>query len=105
MLPLGSVIRRHSVNFHSYTDDTQLYIAVSPEDPRPADILLNCILDMTSWIAENFLQLNQHKTVIIIGPEAKRETLLPKPKTLPEHARFSHGQTQRCGHMLLSQVV
>uniref|UniRef100_A0A3P8PY01 Reverse transcriptase domain-containing protein n=1 Tax=Astatotilapia calliptera TaxID=8154 RepID=A0A3P8PY01_ASTCA len=79
MLPLGSVIRRHGVNFHSYADDTQLYISVSPDDTRPMDALFNCILDIRSWMAENFLQLNQDKTeVLIVGPEAQREKLLSK---------------------------
>ena len=79
MLPLGDVIRRHGINFHSYADDTQLYIAMSPDDMEPIDCLLNCILDIKSWMAENFLQLNQDKTeVLIIGPEGKREKLLPK---------------------------
>uniref|UniRef100_A0A3P8P5K8 Reverse transcriptase domain-containing protein n=1 Tax=Astatotilapia calliptera TaxID=8154 RepID=A0A3P8P5K8_ASTCA len=79
MLPLGSVIRRHGVNFHSYADDTQLYISVSPDDTRQMDALFNCILDIRSWMAENFLQLNQDKTeVLIVGPEAQREKLLSK---------------------------
>ena len=79
MLPLGDVIRRHGVGFHSYADDTQLYISVSPDDLEPVNILLNCILDITSWMAENFLQLNQDKTeVLIIGPENKREGILSK---------------------------
>ena len=43
MLPLGDVIRRHGIHFHSHTDDTQLYIAMSPEDTRPIDTLFNCI--------------------------------------------------------------
>uniref|UniRef100_A0A8C8DHB1 Reverse transcriptase domain-containing protein n=1 Tax=Oryzias sinensis TaxID=183150 RepID=A0A8C8DHB1_9TELE len=79
MLPLGDVIRRHGVDFHSYADDTQLYIAVSPDDLEPVNTLLNCILDIKLWMAENFLQLNQDKTeVLIIGPEDKREMIIPK---------------------------
>ena len=83
MLPLGNVIRRHGINFHSYADDTQLYIAVSPEDTGPIDSLFNCILDIKSWMAENFMQLNQDKTeVLVIGPEAMREKLNFKLETL-----------------------
>ncbi|XP_054864080.1 uncharacterized protein LOC129348233 [Amphiprion ocellaris] len=79
MLPLGDVIRRHGISFHSYADDTQLYIAVSPDDTGPIDSLLNCILDIKSWMAVNFLQLNQDKTeVLVIGPEGQREKLLSK---------------------------
>ncbi|KAK7891097.1 hypothetical protein WMY93_023060 [Mugilogobius chulae] len=82
MLPLGGVIRRHGINFHSYADDTQLYISMSPDDTRPMDALFNCILDIKSWMAENFLQLNQDKTeVLVIGPEAQREKLLSKLQT------------------------
>uniref|UniRef100_A0A3Q1FPB8 Reverse transcriptase domain-containing protein n=1 Tax=Acanthochromis polyacanthus TaxID=80966 RepID=A0A3Q1FPB8_9TELE len=62
MLPLGDVIRGHDINFHSYADDTQLYVAVSPDDTRPVDTLLNCISDIKLWMAGNFLQLNQDKT-------------------------------------------
>uniref|UniRef100_A0A8C7Y916 Reverse transcriptase domain-containing protein n=1 Tax=Oryzias sinensis TaxID=183150 RepID=A0A8C7Y916_9TELE len=58
MLPLGDVIRRHGINFHSYADDTQLYVAVSPDDTGPLDSLLNCILDIKMWMGENFLQLS-----------------------------------------------
>ena len=83
MLPLGSVIRRHGVSFHSYADDTQLYISMSPDDTRPMDALFNCISDIKSWMAENFLQLNQDKTeVLVIGPEAQREKLVPKLQSL-----------------------
>uniref|UniRef100_A0A8C6Q5K8 Reverse transcriptase domain-containing protein n=1 Tax=Nothobranchius furzeri TaxID=105023 RepID=A0A8C6Q5K8_NOTFU len=83
MLPLGGVIRRQGVNFHIYADDTQLYISVSPDDSRSMDALFNCILDIQSWMAENFLQLNQDKTeVLVIGPEAQREKLLPKLQSL-----------------------
>ena len=77
MIPLGDVIRWHGISFHSYADDTQLYTAVSPDDTGPLDTLLNCILDIKSWMAANFLQLNQDTTkVLVIGPEGQREKLL-----------------------------
>ena len=66
MLPLVDVIRRHGVGFHIYADDTQLYISMSPEDTRPTHDLLNCILDIKSWMTENFLQ------VLVIGSKAQR---------------------------------
>lgn len=32
MLSLGSAIKRYSISLHSYADDTQLYVAMSPDD-------------------------------------------------------------------------
>ncbi|TWW81832.1 hypothetical protein D4764_01G0016470 [Takifugu flavidus] len=64
--------KSHGISFHSYADDTQLYIAVAPDDTGPVDALFNCILDIQSWMAENFLQLNQDKTeALVIGPEGR----------------------------------
>lgn len=78
MLPLGCVIRRHSISFHSYADDTQLYVSLSPDDTSQLDSLFNCLLDLTAWMSQNFLQLNQDKTeVLIIGSKAQREKLTP----------------------------
>lgn len=55
-------IRRQGVNFHSYADDTQVYCGVFPGDTEPIDTHSECILDIKSWMAENFLQLNKDKT-------------------------------------------
>jgi len=83
MLPLENVIRRHGINVHRYADDTQLYIAMYPDDSGPIDALFNCILDIKLWMAENFLQLNQDKTeLLVIRSEAQRDKLSVKLQAL-----------------------
>lgn len=78
ILPLGNVIERH-INFHSFVDDNQLYVAMSPDDTGSLSALFNCILDMKSCLAENFLLLNKDKT---FGSGVKREKLVSKLQSL-----------------------
>lgn len=75
MPPPGDLIR----GFHSYADDIQLYIAVSPDDTGSIGALYNFISDIKPWMAANFLQFNQDKTeFLVIGSEGQRETLQQK---------------------------
>ena len=71
MLPLGHIIRRHNIAFHSYADDTQLYLSFKPSDTNKLASLQSCLKDLTGlWMSQNFLKLNSDKTeVLIIGPE------------------------------------
>src|SRR4029434_153128 len=83
MLPLGSVIRRHNINYDSYADDTQLYISVTPNNYSSIYCLVNCISDINVWMSQNFLQLKQDKTeVLVIGEKAEREKLSAHLETL-----------------------
>ncbi len=65
MLPLSQIMRKNHIAYHSYADDTQIYLAVSPNDYSPIDSLCQCIDEMNSWMFQNFLQLNKGKTEII----------------------------------------
>ncbi len=63
MLPLSQIMNQ--IAYHSYADDTQIYLALSPNDYSPIDSLCQCIDEINSWICQTFLQLNKEKTEII----------------------------------------
>ena len=76
MLPLGQILQNFNINYHSYADDTQLYVSLSPDDCSPADVLCQCLEEINSWMRENFLQLNEDKTeIILFGSKEKRVSI------------------------------
>ena len=80
MLPIGNIIRSHGIHFHSYADDTQLYIPLKPGISGNVTHLLACLSDIKKWMSQNFLQLNEAKTeIILFGPPMS---------TLPFHAEL-----------------
>jgi len=76
MLPLGNIIRKHSINFYCYADDTQLYLSIKPEETNQLTKMQACLKDIKTWMTCNFLMLNSDKTeVILLGPEHLRDQL------------------------------
>ena len=76
MQPLGSIIQNHSINFHCYADDTQLYLSMKPDETEPLAKLQACLKDIKDWMSTNFLLLNSDKTeVIVCGPKHLRKGL------------------------------
>ena len=88
MLPLGPILQKNNIAYHSYADDTQLYIALSSDDYTPINTLCQTIEQINDWMCQNFLQLNKDKTeIIVFGAKADRlkvtaqlESLALKPK-------------------------
>ncbi len=58
MLPLSQIMRKNQIAYHSYADDTQIYLAWSPNDYSPINSICQCIDEINSWMCQNFLQLN-----------------------------------------------
>ncbi len=54
MLPLSQIMRKNQITYHSYADDTQIYLALSPNDYSPIDSLCQCIDEMNSWMCRIF---------------------------------------------------
>ncbi|XP_051785978.1 uncharacterized protein LOC127528836 [Erpetoichthys calabaricus] len=79
MLPLGQIISGHNVSYHSYADDTQLYLSIAPDDPDSLDSLTQCLTCISEWMNSNFLKLNKEKTeIIVIGNNGYNEVIRNK---------------------------
>ena len=69
MLPLGDIMRKHNIKFHSYADDTQLYLSFSPtkaEGFHALSCLTKCVSEIELWMKANLLKLNTEKTEILV---------------------------------------
>ena len=67
MSPLGELLRRHSVKFHFYADDTQIYLSFSNDHYHtPKKNIEACLRDVKDWMSLNFLLLNDSKTEVLV---------------------------------------
>ena len=74
--PISSIIHSNSsINHHFYTDDTQLYITLSPTNfSHSIQKLKNCLNDIQNFTFANKLKLNPDKTeFILIGSQNNRK--------------------------------
>ncbi len=83
MLPLGSIQQKHGVSFHFYADDTQIYLPIKRNNSTAITSLLQCLEEVKSWLAQNFLFLNEDKTeVIVFGPNENSQCISPELESL-----------------------
>ena len=56
LLPLGGILKYHSIGYHIFADDTQLYISLKCNTPLASlTNLNNCISDIRVWMVNNKL--------------------------------------------------
>ena len=68
--PVGCIMRCHGVSYHTYVDDSQVYITFKSDDLEALEIargtLEQCIVDVNNWILQNNLKLNQEKSELLV---------------------------------------
>ena len=67
LLPLCAILKKHTIGYHIYADDTHLYISFNGKEPLTSLTKLNnCISDIRVWMIKNKLKINDSKTEFII---------------------------------------
>ncbi len=66
MVSLGYVIQKHGFSYHCYADDTQLYLSFNPDDLTIAARISACLADISFWMKDHHLQLNQAKIKLLV---------------------------------------
>lgn len=68
---VGNIIEHHSLSYHVYADDVQIYLRFNPSADGEAVCALyrlaKCVDDLQSWMLSNRLKLNQSKTEFFIA--------------------------------------
>ena len=68
---IAEITREHQLLAHFYADDSQLYVAFSPQEPGDEESIARkvsaCLKDIRRWMLANMLKQNDEKTEFIIA--------------------------------------
>ncbi len=54
MIPLGSIFNKFGISYHSYADDTRLYLGFKAGDNAAENSSLNCLEEVKCWMNLRF---------------------------------------------------
>ena len=62
---IEDIVLKHGLQIITYADDCQIYITFRNEEKSKSEIILkNCLDDIKAWMDDNFLKLNEDKTLV-----------------------------------------
>ena len=68
-LPFGDITRRHSLEYHFYANDSQLYLAFETMTNNQTVSLArieSCVTERDAWMVQNKLKLNRSKKDLLM---------------------------------------
>lgn len=64
-----------NILYHCYADEMQVYIPVRPKVHPDIMSITGCLVEIRSWMLDNFLKLNETKTeMIVFGPQQRESS-------------------------------
>ena len=111
--PLSHILENHHVLYHTYADDTLLYVKFDRESPSSIKIAItmleDCLLDDSHWMAHNGLKLNSDKTEWLLfngNPDfSKSVTLTVGAETIKQRTSIRNlGVRLEPGHTMLPHI-
>ncbi len=81
-MPVGHICRRHGFSYHCYADDSQVYMVIKPRDnwTNYFQRLETCLEEISNWMSNNLLKLNQDKTEMIVFTSKHQSKNIPTLK-------------------------
>jgi hypothetical protein len=80
--PLCHVISEHSMNYHFYADDTQIWLPVNFDDSLSLQNSISrieaCLEEISQWMTQNKLHINPDKTELLVISSKYRQKQIPK---------------------------
>ena len=112
IIPLAQLIRSYGLNNHGYADDTQLCLSFKKASDkaiakREILNLEKCLCDISVWMSQNKLKLNNDKTEIILFGSMKHlaELNIKSLSVAGTDVPFSSEPVRNLGAMFDSQLV
>ncbi len=87
MLPLGAIFKKYKISYHCYADDIQFYLPAKTDSSDSLDVLYNWFEEIKGWMANNFLQLIESKSEILILGHSRTSSVfnVGSPSTSVQH--------------------
>lgn len=72
ILPLGQILSKHHISFHCFVINIQLYIHFKLSEQSALQPLLDCLVDIKSWMGAYSLKLNKAKIEIMVFEKSSK---------------------------------